>query len=615
MVDGDKEPQININTKVFYGIQNKSLPFSEIEQRQIEQMSLEQKTRYDQIARKIKGDDYGRFTKDFDTFDDLNVDIYSINELFDLIDLQPTSNKNKIRDYVEQMQDILDKNSNSNNMTAVEKYKNFFDDVREKLIKNIDSKNTNLFSNNPQVIQKKPNINKIKRTLVDCNTIIQLNSDRVDDPIDSTICPDEQTIRRLRRYSKTNFEVFLEFKLKNNLKMALGNVVIPISGYFPIDSAYNTNNFSITDLSTNKSICIELPPLAPLIKNENFKDFREIFNSFLDDAGIKDVTLNFNKRGLFEIDSSENHYEINWLSNDCDIYNCYEKNVNNPKPETRRNSNLGYLLGFNTQQGAVNPQNIVRFKPGSNALATRFNKLGGTNYFKLEFKDYSTSRISHNKAIVAKPTTNFKQPYYFKSIRNRIGLDNSLNFCGDITSDKKRASRKGTKNDSNFHPIFDTLTQKQKYTIQAIEAANRAASGNNNNPVNNVDDAGRTIVDTTSDRTIVDTTFVETNNHDEANSANDVKTVTFIIPRDQLSNEPGQLRQPIRFSGSRENVCPIQYSGNTDVVKLGIALRDENDFLVDLHGDGIFVEFSSQQFFEAPYDLNADGIDDSLQNN
>ena len=297
--------------------------------------------------------------------DDLNAELYSINELFNLIDLQPTSDKNKIRDYIQQMKDILDKNSNSNNLTAVENYKDFFDDVEDKLISNIDNNNTNLFSNNSQVLQKPPNINKIKRTLVDCNTIIQLDSNRQPDPVDTTPCPDEQAIRRLRRYSKTNFEVFLEFKLKNNLKMSLGNVVIHIEGYFPIDSAYNTNNFSIIDLSTNKSTCIELPPLAPLIKNENFKNFRDTFNGFLFDAGIEDVTLSINRRGLFQIDSSENHYEINWLSSDCDIYSCYEKNVNNPKPETRRNSTLGYLLGFATEQGAVNPQSQIRFKPNN----------------------------------------------------------------------------------------------------------------------------------------------------------------------------------------------------------------------------------------------------------
>jgi hypothetical protein len=601
----------NDNPMIKFGDQE--APYNRISDNEIEKMTFSQKQSFETIARQIEGDDYGKFIKEFEGKDDLNVDFYSVNELFDLLDIEPTTDKDKIRDYVLAMKNILDKNSNDTNINAVEIYKAFFDEVEDKLISSIDNNNTNLFANNSQVIQKPPKLNKIKRTLVDCNTIIQLDSQNNVPPIDTTACPDEQTIRRLRRYNKTNFEIFLEFKLKNNLKMALGNVVIPIAGYFPIDSAYNTNNFSITDLSSNKTSCIELPPLAPLIKNENFKNFRDTFNSFLFEAGIRDVTLNYITTGMytgrFSVDSSKNHYEINWLSNDCDLFGCQEKNTNNPRPETRKNSTLGYLIGFATNGGRI-LQDKIRFKPDEPAVAARHPKLGGTNYFKLQFKDYSTSRISHNKAIIAKKTTTFKQPYYFKSIKNRIGLDNSLNFCGDLVSDTKRASRKGTNNDSNFNSIFDNLTQKQKFAIQAIEQANRAASGNISNPVNNVDDAGRTIVDTNNGNN----PNPENNVDDDTNKQSDVRSVTYIIARDQLTNEPGQLRQPIRFSGSRENVCPIQYSGNTDVVKLGIALRDENDFLVDLHGDGIFVEFSSQQYFESPYDLNADGIDDSMQN-
>ena len=249
----------NDNPMIKFGDQE--APYNRISDNEIEKMTFSQKQSFETIARQIEGDDYGKFIKEFEGKDDLNVDFYSVNELFDLLDIEPTTDKDKIRDYVLAMKNILDKNSNDTNINAVEIYKAFFDEVEDKLISSIDNNNTNLFANNSQVIQKPPKLNKIKRTLVDCNTIIQLDSQNNVPPIDTTACPDEQTIRRLRRYNKTNFEIFLEFKLKNNLKMALGNVVIPIAGYFPIDSAYNTNNFSITDLSSNKTSCIELPPL------------------------------------------------------------------------------------------------------------------------------------------------------------------------------------------------------------------------------------------------------------------------------------------------------------------------------------------------------------------
>ena len=44
---------------------------------------------------------------------------------------------------------------------------------------------------------------------------------------------------------KTNFEVFLQFELKDTTRLALGNVVIPMAGYYSIDAAYETNYFGI----------------------------------------------------------------------------------------------------------------------------------------------------------------------------------------------------------------------------------------------------------------------------------------------------------------------------------------------------------------------------------
>ena len=87
---------------------------------------------------------------------------------------------------------------------------------------------------------------------------------------------------------------------------------------------------------------------------------------------------------------------------------------------------------------------------------------------------------------------------------------------------------------------------------------------------------------------------------------------------------PGTIRQPIQFNGSRNNICPIIYNGKTDIIKLGIALKDDNDFLVDLHGGGIIITWNTDAFFETPDDRRGivngkvvnepDGIKDSEQN-
>ena len=51
----------------------------------------------------------------------------------------------------------------------------------------------------------------------------------------------------------------------------------------------------------------------------------------------------------------------------------------------------------------------------------------------------------------------------------------------------------------------------------------------------------------------------------------------------------------LKYDGGGGKICPIEYSGNTDIVKLGIALYDQNDFLVDLNGEGIIVTFNADQ--------------------
>ena len=179
--------------------------------------------------------------------------------------------------------------------------------------------------------------------------------------------------------------------------------------------------------------------------------------------------------------------------------------------------------------------------------------------FYLQFTDYTNSSINHNTVSISKPIQNFKQPYYFNSIKSRVGIDNSLNFCENYKEINKRACRKGTANNNNFNDL-DTLTQAQKYSVTSNHSAN-------NPPVST--------------------------NYTSANKG--PKVIRFPIPAKLGGGLGNELIHPISFNGRRHEICPIIYDGKTDIIKIGIALYDQNDFLVDLNGEGIIVAFSADQ--------------------
>ena len=433
---------------------------------------------------------------------------------------------------------------------------------------------------------QKQDFSKIKKSLISCAQSFVVNSERIEKKITSNICPDGSFEYKIDRYLKTNFEVILEFKLSDTSKLNIGNVIIPLSGYFPVDSAYNTNTFAIKDISKNKAICIELDPQQPKQVGINgtptaYEGFISSFHESLNSVGINDVSLNINSQGKFELSTeSIEGYEINWLSGDCDNIYCVGQKSNLTTKE-RPNSTLGFLMGFNTDD--ENGGKITIKKDSPKTANRGHSRMIGSDMFFLQITDYTGSTLNHNKINMAKPIQNFKQPYYFNSIKSRIGIDSSLNFCEKYKETKTRSSRKGTANNTDIN-IMDTLSQAQKYTMKAIEAAN------NKIKENGLDTGGVTGGDTGGE------TGGDTGTGGGGTGAGIGKKIRIPIPANNLrGGSPGQLVQSIIFSGSRDNISPILFSGNADIIKIGIALYDQNDFLVDLHGEGIIVTFNTDQ--------------------
>jgi len=497
-----------------------------------------------------------------------DVENYDINDLYDLLDLEKeeiltldlTVAIKEITNSVEIMKDALDKNSNNDNEDTIEKYKKFFKDVGIRLKDSIMPPIKNHTQVTDNFLQK-PHINKIKRTVISCAQTIIINSEiDVKIPPRTTICPDDTFEYKLNRYQKTNFEVFLEFELSDTTRVILGDVIIPLSGFFPIDPAYNTNTFNIKDNSNNTINCIEIEPQKPN-PIDGFTTFIKNFNDSLESVNIYDLSLNYNTTNeRFELLSdSIKGYTINWVGGDCDIVYCDGERA--PTAKERPVSTLGYLMGFDTELD-INGEALVIIKKDLKAQAKRgADRILGPSMFYLQYTDYTNTSINHNKVNISKPIQNFKQSYYFNSIRNRVGIDNSLNFCETNLETNKRKSRKGTANNNTFNDL-DTLTQAQKYSTKSNHAANKVVDENN-----------YTYTSKTSS-----------------------KIIRFPIPATMVYGGPGdKLTMPIKFNGSTSKICPIEYNGNTDIIKIGIALYDQNEFLIDLHGEGIIVTFTTDK--------------------
>jgi len=567
----------------------KELALDKITKNETNQMTDEQRKKFYKAGiekygtkeweRRIIDIDYIELNKE----DELDVENYTINDLFDLLDLEEEGPldgnfEDYIKNAVDEMKETLEKNSNSDNMENIKKYIKFFEDAGEKLI---EFKINGTTETSDNLIQT-PDISKIKRNLISCSQTVTVNSNfDIPQKVISTICPDGSFQYNVDRYQKTNFEVFLEFKLSDTSKLILGNVIIPLSGYFSIDSAYNTNSFTIKDISNNKTTCIELPPQQPKPGDSSIKAFVGFIASFqesLTSVNITDVSLNVgtgSNTGFFEISTtSVSGYEIDWLAGDCDTLQCIGQK-SNPTTRDRPTSTLGFLMGFNTDQ---NGGKIIITNAKKARAERGYSSMIGSKMFYLQLTDYTGSTINYNKVHISKPIQTFKQPYYFNSIKTRIGIDNSLNFCEKYKETNKRSSRKGTANNTDIN-IMDTLSQAQKYTMKAIEAANNKINGNTNDPRGASGPGGPG--GGTGGR--------------PGGGTGGGKTIQFPIPRGEFGGPPDSLVHPIRFSGRRDNVCPILFTGITDIIKIGIALLDENGFLVDLHGEGIIVTFNTDQ--------------------
>jgi len=194
------------------------------------------------------------------------------------------------------------------------------------------------------------------------------------------------------------------------------------------------------------------------------------------------------------------------------------------------------------------------------------SRMFGSTIFYLEMTDYTNSSLNHNRINITQPMQTFKQSSYFNIIKNRVCFENSDETLEINIKDKEKpvkiSSRKGTMRQTTTNKL-DMLTQAQKKTIKSHYLVNSANSHITNSK--------------------------RTSNNTEGK----LKKIRFLIPNISSGASYNKITKPIIFNG--RNISPIIYNGKNDIIKIGIALYDQNDFPIDLHGDGIIVTFNSNK--------------------
>ena len=646
--------------------------------------------------------------------DDFDVKNYSINDLLDLFSLDSTtiSEESEITDSAKELISVLDQNVNEDNKEIKDAYKKFFNEAKVVLVDWLEDNKTETHTDG---FTQKKDIKKISKRNVNCSEKVQIDTSIISDRKIIACIPGSTPVE-LNRYAKTNFEVFLQFELKDTTRLALGNVVIPMAGYYSIDAAYETNYFGIkiddpeietytltnaitggsinmtiggfttstvnfitdskttlealrdifnsetvdggnlythsnlseaimivesdtvfkiigkegidnidnatafggtydslnshsinntTKIRTSKKYCVELPNILPKYP---YDDLISVLSDALDDINISssDMLFNFNKfkMGKFSIEVNDNNYKvytIDWLAKDCEI-SCQQ--ISKGRGKIRDNT-LGHKMGWVTNDSSNRNRSIIKLSRNTGKSLSKTERkngnlkdklaegprvaeiapsLFGTKFFKLQVTDYSRLRINYKNVGIASKIRNFKQPYYFNSLKSRIGFDCDFNLKEKYKENITRSSRKGTTNPNTFSSGLDSLTNAQKYTARAIENTNR--SNDDTLDIDNNDGPG------SSDSS---TGGGAGNSNIYGGNSEEATTTTFIIPRDIKDDV---LRAPIQYTGSRDNLCAIEYSNKTNIVKLKIALKDDRNRNVDLHGDGVFVTFNTEKEYE-----------------
>ena len=256
--------------------------------------------------------------------------------------------------------------------------------------------------------------------------------------------------------SPSNFTFDLSEPLSNVEEIQLNDVQIPRAWYV-FDDAYGTNSFIYDDivyiLQPGNYNGNELAVAILAAENES----GGLFSAASAPPPVVTYNPSQNKMQV----KLELGKKMIFYSESAGIQPLCTKNGLGGK----RDYNLGWLMGFRKKEITGLGTGVNDTIPVSGLVDTF-----GTKYLYIVLDDFNKNRISYNLLGMTNNRDNFKLPSYYNP--NTMATECKTE---NLVEAKARPCRKGTPADKEFFPV-DNLTKAQQYTANSIIQAQQSKS-------------------------------------------------------------------------------------------------------------------------------------------
>lgn len=339
-----------------------------------------------------------------------------------------------------------------------------------------------------------------------------------------TTCNNPEFVKanpQVRLYTSTNYTVNLNQPLLNVVDINVDNVEIPYS-WNVFSSDYGTDRFQFK-LDSNSTL------YDVYIPDGNYDSGATLISSINNALKTIQISTTTNKpfgipwtstptNGIyFEYDSFSNRTKIHvaqpttfkWYIEDSTGSQCassFRELPNSllepPKPGNKINYNLGWLLGFRTQELELDNNESYNVKKYQNGVKVEMDgqyrsqstiDVYGPKYFLLTLDDFNNNKPNKDLiSLIDNNANNFKLPEYFKPQTMNFALsvpgnnpenknkrykpgypDNPNYLCMDVAGPD--APRGCAENDINVD-LISNLTKKQQYSIDQMIQANTTSN-------------------------------------------------------------------------------------------------------------------------------------------
>ena len=337
-----------------------------------------------------------------------------------------------------------------------------------------------------------------------------------------TTCNSPEFIKanpQVRLYTSTNYTVNLNQPLLNVVDINVDNVEIPYS-WNVFSSDYGTDRFQFKLESNQTTYNVYIP-------DGNYDSGTTLISSI--NTALKTIQINSNTpfgipwtggvtNGIyFEYDSFSNRTKIHvaqsttfkWYIEDSTGSQCassFRELPNSllepPKPGNKINYNLGWLLGFRTQELELDNNTSYNVKKYDNGILVPIDgqyrsqstiDIYGPKYFLLTLDDFNNNKPNKDLiSLIDNNANNFKLPEYFKPQT----MNFAISVPGILPQNADKRYKPGHADDPNYlcidvagppsdrgcavndinTDLISNLTKKQKYSVDQMIQANTTSN-------------------------------------------------------------------------------------------------------------------------------------------